>query len=582
VSQVDKKKAELSIYLQSGGRTAVQDVPPERLLPGFPNRLVNEEKENDDKYRNMGLYNVIIAFDPDWTQLSEEQGKLLEKWIGEEGHGLIMVAGPIHTLDLARPNLAQSLKPIRNLLPVHLADARVIENERDTSQPSALSFPKSEKFLKLDADGKGDLAGWSEFFFGKEREDWIKTEDRPLRGFFSAYPVKSVKADAVVLAAFRDPKARMTDGSDLPYLVTLRYGKGRTIYVGSGETWRLRQCSESFSDRLWSQMARYAAGVGGGDKDKPGERTPETTPEQLKMIDVGLRWLAKNQFKDGHWESDGRDDSVKMTALAGMAFVLQGSTIREGEHSTELRKAADWLMQRPNENGLIGLAGGKESARDLEGHGHSMLFLASVYGDEEDKERRKKLEKLLTRAVEYTVKAQAPGGGWGCASRDKAEVVPTVLQLRALLEARNVGIAVPKEALSAGQEYLVKAVDPATPALVPALVATFGPPIKKWLPAAGMFAPDLDGKGSGVSDPEQLYYYADLAQRLGDHGYEKLLPDSKPPERITWTNFRTKAFERFRKTQESDGSWGEGKDKVLATALYLAIMQLDSRVVPGR
>src|SRR5262249_36442850 len=54
-----------------------------------------------------------------------------------------------------------------------------------------------------------------------------------------------------------------------------------------------------------------------------------------------------------------------------------------------------------------------EAARYMYGHGFGMLFLASVYGEEEDGDRRKKLEGILTRAVDFTGKAQTPRGGWG-------------------------------------------------------------------------------------------------------------------------------------------------------------------------
>jgi hypothetical protein len=66
-----------------------------------------------------------------------------------------------------------------------------------------------------------------------------------------------------VLATFRDPRARIAAADDkfqdLPYLVTMRYGKGRTVYLGSGETWRLRQFRASFHERFWTQLTRYAA-----------------------------------------------------------------------------------------------------------------------------------------------------------------------------------------------------------------------------------------------------------------------------------------------------------------------------------
>jgi RNA polymerase sigma factor (sigma-70 family) len=265
--EADRKRMELSVLLQSGGRGTVQDVPPDRLLKQFPARLdVPEKKEvAGDKSPNLAAYDVIIAFDPDWTKLTKEQGRLLDRWVRKEGGGLIIVAGPVHTLELARPvavGVPDALKPIIDLLPVQLEDSRVAE-ELDKGKPWPLRFRDAEKLLKLDVQGKDPLAGWSEFFFDKQRDDWQQTDDQPMRGFYTAYPVKSVKRDAKVLATFRHPQARISGAEgmtqELPYLVTMQRGKGKTIYLGSGELWRLRQYNTDFYERLWSALARYAA-----------------------------------------------------------------------------------------------------------------------------------------------------------------------------------------------------------------------------------------------------------------------------------------------------------------------------------
>jgi RNA polymerase sigma factor (sigma-70 family) len=265
VRQVEKKHAELSIYLQSGTREGVvQDVPPERMLKTFPTRLVANDKKDEDRYSNLAEYDVIIAFDPDWSKLTEEQLQLLERWVAKEGRGLIFVAGPINTGALAQPAAAKKFKPILDILPVSLDDNKAVK-DRDASKPWPLAFPNTEPFLKLDPEGKDPLAGWSDFFFGKDRDDWQKTDDRPERGFFIAYPLKGVKPDAKILATFRDPAARITDEKDkkqdLPYLVVAKHGKGRSVYLGSAESWRLRSAKEEFFDRFWTRMTRYAASL---------------------------------------------------------------------------------------------------------------------------------------------------------------------------------------------------------------------------------------------------------------------------------------------------------------------------------
>jgi hypothetical protein len=39
----------------------------------------------------------------------------------------------------------------------------------------------------------------------------------------------------------------------------MNYGKGQSIYLGSGEFWRIRQFNTAFYERFWSELVRYAA-----------------------------------------------------------------------------------------------------------------------------------------------------------------------------------------------------------------------------------------------------------------------------------------------------------------------------------
>jgi RNA polymerase sigma factor (sigma-70 family) len=792
LNEMNQKRADPVIYLQSNPAT-VQDVPPERLLRKFPSHLDSRAKKDaDDRYDNLAHYDLVIAFDADWSMLSDADRKHVEQWVGEQGHGLIFVAGPINTFQLVRPGQKPNFKPILDILPVNLIDLRIVE-ERDTNRPRPLGFPASEKFLQLD-DGQPDaLAGWSEFFFGKPRADWLKTTDEPVRGFYSPYPVKNARAGAVVLATFRDPKTLLGNGAELPYLVTLKYGKGRTVYLGSGETWRLRQFRADFHERFWSQLARYAAEANPAEAGKPGrpdgkgeldgcsflgapmpvagklyvliekqqelrlacidpahgkvirtqalattdkgriqtanlaygegmlvcptnagailgidvlsnnlawaysyrekgdgqpsnpdgsnhgqwqvsapviqdgkviftasdarsvhcinlrdgsrvwtqkrldddlylggvhggkviivgkktcralslskgetlwtvdtgissgQRAPEPTAEQRKALDRGLRWLVRAQLRNGQWEPSAGRNSTTTTSLAAMALLMQGSTIKDGEHADALRRAVDWLMLHAKKNGVMGIFdNAEETEKFLDGHAHAMLLLASIHGEDEDHDRRRKLEMLLTRAVAFTVMAQTSQGGWGHVERglekaedDRAAVAPTVLHLQALQAVRNAGIAVPRAALASAQAYLVKHGDPATPNVLPGLLGILAlggphtPLVKDWLPPVRKLAPTFDQKAEWTAEKlEQLFAFAQIVHQLGDDGYARLLPDSKPEERITWTAFRKQAFEYLLKTQQRDGFWGKEGDAIHATALALAILQLDSAVVP--
>src|SRR5207302_8282359 len=100
---------------------------------------------------------------------------------------------------------------------------------------------------------------------------------------------------------------------------------------------------------------------------------------------------------------------TSMTGLAGMCFLMEGSTLREGKYSDQISKAVGWFMSpaRQQPNGLLGnVQNPTEQQRYMYGHGFGLLFLACAYGEEEDNDQRKKLEGVLKKAVEFTAKAQ--------------------------------------------------------------------------------------------------------------------------------------------------------------------------------
>ena len=264
VREVDQRRAELSICLQTQRPGLVQDVPADRLLRHFPTRLGNDPAEKpEERYYNLAQYDLIVAFDPDWTQLTPEQLNLLEQWVRRQAGGLVLVAGPIHTTKMARPGpVREQLRQLLDMYPVELKDSTLIGlgiADKGRSQPHRLLFPPPSpdlEFLKLDDDGKDLLAGWEEFFTGKVKAE--VPDPTVERGFFSYYPVKTLKPSAVAVANYGDPSANLDDGRPQPWLVTMPYERGRVVYLSSGETYRLRTYKEAFHERFWTKLGRYA------------------------------------------------------------------------------------------------------------------------------------------------------------------------------------------------------------------------------------------------------------------------------------------------------------------------------------
>jgi hypothetical protein len=342
----------------------------------------------------------------------------------------------------------------------------------------------------------------------------------------------------------------------------------------------------------------------------------ELKKEYQRAVDKGLEWLASDQKSDGHWEGNGGQYPTTMTALAGVALLMEGSTMADGKYQKNIRKAVDWFMERSQRNGLLGNPSNPtEQARYMYGHGFGMLFLASVYGEEEDGERRKKLEDILTRAVQFTGKAQTNRGGWGYVSAadgqgfDEGSV--TVTQMQGLRAARNAGIVVPISIIDNAKKYLRDATTEdggviyslaqggramrggeRPPLTAAAIACSFSAGeyksdyAKKWIAFCRTRIPNITQGNRFGHDEYTHYYYAQAIYMLGEDGYAKLFPKSNESERLLWSKYRETTFDALLKLQdESTGKWeGSGNwghiGPVYATSVFLTMMQLDKGTLP--
>ncbi|MFM8272500.1 MAG: prenyltransferase/squalene oxidase repeat-containing protein [Gemmata sp.] len=350
-----------------------------------------------------------------------------------------------------------------------------------------------------------------------------------------------------------------------------------------------------------------------------------------KAVTAGLDYLKKSQMQDGHWEAQGGQYPTTMTALAGMAFLMEGSTLKEGKYSDQVKKAVDWFLApaRQQPNGMLGDARNPtESVRYMYGQGFGTMFLASVYGEEEDKEQREKLEKLLKKAVEFICKAQtnkkhrkAEGkevdiGGWGYVSANDGngfdEGSVTITALQGLRAARNAGIPVPKENIDKAINYLEACTTPdggviynygggggrgaGRPALTAAgLCCGFsagqykGDLPKRWLKYCKDNENTFLSKTRQAHNEYQTYYFGQAMYILGDEKYGDLFPEQKDKEKwLSWARFKDCYFEQILTSQDkASGGWlaggaglGGGIGPVYTTSVNLCLLQLEKGIVP--
>ena len=197
-----------------------------------------------------------------------------------------------------------------------------------------------------------------------------------------------------------------------------------------------------------------------------GSWHPDTTHaasiDVQEAVEGGLDWLAANQSRRGNWTANEGRYPTAMTALAGTALLLEGSTPTQGKHADSIAQAVDYLVSRSRPNGLIGDP--KTDDRYTYGHGFSMLFLSQVLGEEEDLARRNEVIQVLERAVEFSGRAQTKDGGWGYVSakdgNDFDEGSTTITQVQGLRGCRNAGISVPRETIDRAIAYIHKCTMP--------------------------------------------------------------------------------------------------------------------------
>jgi len=238
------------------------------------------------------------------------------------------------------------------------------------------------------------------------------------------------------------------------------------------------------------------------------------------------------------------------------------------------------------------------------GHGFALLFLSCVYGEEDEGDRRRKLEDILTRAVQFSGKAQTTRGGWGYISAadgsDFDEGSVTITQVQAVRAARNAGISVPKEIIDKAIKYLKDSTSSdggviyslaggggggGRPALTAAAIACgfsageYGSKeVAGWFKFCNQQIP-LGLGGRFGHDEYTHYYYAQAMYVLGDDGWGKMFP--KDRDGMTWTKYRKSTFDNLVRSQGADGGWTGGMiGPVFITATHLTILQLDNAALP--
>ncbi len=314
--------------------------------------------------------------------------------------------------------------------------------------------------------------------------------------------------------------------------------------------------------------------------DVPEGAAEQVTPETDRAIESGLAWLAKQQNTDGSYGSGAYRGNIAVTALAGLAFMANGSSPGRGPYGPQIDKALQYVIDNTSNAGFIAVPNAGTHG-PMYSHGFGTLFLAEAYG----MSRKAEIREKLTNAVRLIIDTQNPEGGWRYqpVPRD-ADLSVTICQINALRAARNAGLYVPKETVDAciryvkqsqnsdgGFRYMIQGGASAFPRSAAGVVALYSAAVydadevKKGVEYLKQFMPEIKF-GQRYSHYYYGHYYA--AQAMWIRGGDD------------WNTWYPAIRDELVRRQLPTGFWQDSICPEYGTAMALIILQMPNNYLP--
>ncbi|WP_246112370.1 prenyltransferase/squalene oxidase repeat-containing protein [Allorhodopirellula solitaria] len=180
------------------------------------------------------------------------------------------------------------------------------------------------------------------------------------------------------------------------------------------------------------------------------------SPQTSQAVELGLKWLARQQRKDGAWSLRGpyddgsyQENTTAATAMAMLAFQGDGNTHIDGPYAKNVERGLRYLMNKQSKrNGFF--AGNEPDRQQSYAHAQATIAICELYGMTQDSLLRQSAEA----AVQFSVRAQSQEGGWRYQPRSGSDLSVTGWYVMALISAKSAGIHVEHSTLAAVQGYL--------------------------------------------------------------------------------------------------------------------------------
>lgn len=198
-------------------------------------------------------FDVIVLGDLPASLFSNEQLEQIREQVAVRGAGLLWIGGPGATPHAWRGTPLADLMPFTLGSPSLSAEsATVTSSVRPYTEP-VLMFP-GPAAERLGLLQMGEAAGGG--------GGWLPSLSDPAAGwsqlrYAQRITPEALKPTAEVIAWARPVSGAEDERSQTPLVVSMRYGAGRVLYVGTDEVWRWRYArGEVLPERFWLPLIR--------------------------------------------------------------------------------------------------------------------------------------------------------------------------------------------------------------------------------------------------------------------------------------------------------------------------------------
>lgn len=203
----------------------------------------------------------------------------------------------------------------------------------------------------------------------------------------------------------------------------------------------------------------------GADSRKQLARANGASGESEEAVDLALKWIVKHQLPDGSWSFDHTEGEgafrdtpgagthaeakIAATGMALLPLLGAGHTHLTGEHKKAVKDGFEYL-KRVGERRSSKMISYTEPGGTLYSHGLATIALCECYAMTYDKE----LEPYAQGAINFTIYAQSPRGGWQYRPREGGDTSAVGWQLMALKSAKISGLKTDKKTFRLANQFL--------------------------------------------------------------------------------------------------------------------------------